>query len=87
MSTEQDDTLAPESAEIPNVNRRQFLGGAGAAVLGVSAGALAFAPKGEAAGSAGTGLEAETIVTDQNNLGRTQAVFNFRMKMATNRRD
>lgn len=86
MSTEQDDNLAPESAEIPNVNRRQFLGGAGAAVIGVGAGALAFAPKGDAAG-AGSGLEADSIVTGEANVGRTLASYNFRVNMAKIRRD
>jgi hypothetical protein len=86
MSTEQDDTQAPESAEIPNVNRRQFLGGAGAAVLGVSAGALAFAPKGEAAGAAAA-VEDASIIVGEGNVGRTQACFNFRMNMASSRRD
>ncbi len=86
MSTEQDDNQAPESAEIPNVNRRQFLGGASAAVIGVSAGALAFAPKGEAAGAAAA-VEDNAIVTGENNVGRRQASFNYRVKMATLRRD
>ena len=86
MSTEHD-TLAPESAEIPDVNRRQFLGGAGAAVIGVSAGALAFAPKSEAAGAAAAEVEGSTIVTGDANVGRTLAAYNIRVNMAKVRRD
>jgi len=86
MSTEQDDKLAPESAELPNVNRRQFLGGAGAAVVGVSAGALAFAPKGEAAATAAE-VQGDTIITGEGNAGRTLASFNFRVGIAQKRRD
>ncbi len=89
MSTEQDETQAPESAEIPNVNRRQFLGGAGAAVIGVSAGALAFAPKSEAAGAAeaASEVEGDAIVTGEGNIGRTLASYNFRVNAAKKRRD
>ncbi|HXU32180.1 MAG TPA: vanadium-dependent haloperoxidase [Thermoanaerobaculia bacterium] len=86
MSTEQDDNQAPESVEIPNVSRRQFLGGAGAAVIGVSAGALAFAPKGEAAGAAAE-VEADSIITGEANVGRTLASYNFRVNAAKLRRD
>ncbi len=86
MSMEHDDQQAPEGAEVPNVNRRQFLGGAGAAVIGASAGALAFAPKGAAAGAAAE-LEGNGIVTGEANVGRARASFNYRVKMATLRRD
>lgn len=87
MSTELDGNLAPESAEISNVNRRQFLGGAGAAVVGMSAGALAFAPKGEAAGAASDEVEGSAIVTGDANIGRIQAAYNIRVNAAKIRRD
>ncbi len=88
MSTTQDETLAPESAELPDVNRRQFLGGAGAAVLGVGAGALAFAPKGEAAATAeAPGVEGEAIILDGLNIGRITGAYNFRVNAAKVRRD
>ncbi|MEP7010245.1 MAG: vanadium-dependent haloperoxidase [Acidobacteriota bacterium] len=92
MSTEQDETQAPESAEIPNVSRRQFLGGAGAAVIGASVGALAFAPKSEAAGATAAAaataeVEGDSIIIDQANVGRTLASYNFRVNAAKVRRD
>ncbi len=86
MSLEQDEKQAQESAELPNVNRRQFLGGAGAAVVGVSAGALAFAPKSEAAGAA-TEVEGDAIIVDELNIGRINAAYNIRVNAARVRRD